>query len=140
MAVTQEEHLQELSKGYRFGWHDPEHYVFQPKKGLSEEVVEEISYLKSEPDWMRKYRLKALKHFRGRPMPTFRGGPMPGFRGGFTPGFGFTPRFDPRSNGGMFEPRFDPRFNGGMFDPRFDPRFNGGMITPRFPEGMFAPR
>jgi Fe-S cluster assembly protein SufB len=69
MAVTQEEHLNELSKGYRFGWHDPEHYVFQPKKGLNEEVVEEISYLKSEPDWMRKYRLKSLKHFRQRPMP-----------------------------------------------------------------------
>src|SRR5919197_1048924 len=69
MATTQEEHLRELDKGYRFGWHDPEHYVFQPKKGLSAEVVEEISYLKSEPDWMRKFRLKALKHFQARPMP-----------------------------------------------------------------------
>src|SRR6266704_1708462 len=69
MAVTQEEHLKELSKGYRFGWHDPEHHVFVPKRGLSEEVVEELSYLKSEPDWMRKFRLKALKHFRARPMP-----------------------------------------------------------------------
>jgi Fe-S cluster assembly protein SufB len=69
MAITQEEHLRELSKGYRFGWSDPAHYVFKPKKGLSEEVVEEISYMKSEPDWMRKYRLKALKHFEGRPMP-----------------------------------------------------------------------
>jgi Fe-S cluster assembly protein SufB len=69
MATTQEEHLKELSKGYRFGWHDPEHYVFQPKKGLSAEVVEEISFLKSEPEWMRKFRLKALKHFQGRPMP-----------------------------------------------------------------------
>ena len=69
MAITQEEHLKELDKGYRFGWHDPEHYVFQPKKGLSEAVVEEISYLKSEPDWMRKYRLKSLKHFQNRPMP-----------------------------------------------------------------------
>ncbi len=69
MAVTQEEHLRELSKGYRFGWSDPAHYVFTPKKGLSEEVVEEISYMKSEPEWMRKFRLKALKHFRARPMP-----------------------------------------------------------------------
>jgi Fe-S cluster assembly protein SufB len=69
MATTQEEHLKELSKGYRFGWHDPDHYVFEPKKGLSAEVVEEISFLKSEPDWMRKFRLKALKHFQGRPMP-----------------------------------------------------------------------
>src|SRR5437016_379810 len=69
MAVTQEERLKERSKGYRFGWKDPAHYVFTPKKGLSEEVVEEISYMKSEPEWMRKFRLKALKHFRARPMP-----------------------------------------------------------------------
>src|SRR3989441_3860046 len=69
MAVTQEEHLRELSKGYRFGWSDPAHYVFKPKKGLSPEVVEEISFMKSEPEWMRKFRLKALKHFRARPMP-----------------------------------------------------------------------
>src|SRR5438876_7639266 len=69
MAITQEEHLQELTKGYRFGWKDPSHSVFTPKKGLSPTVVEEISSLKSEPDWMRKFRLKALKHFDARPMP-----------------------------------------------------------------------
>jgi len=69
MAVSQEEHLRELSKGYRFGWKDPEHSIFTPKKGLSEAVVEEISARKSEPDWMRKYRLKSLRHFQARPMP-----------------------------------------------------------------------
>src|SRR5881409_1434640 len=69
MAITQEEHLRELTKGYRFGWKDPAHYVFTPKRGLSEEVVEEISFMKSEPAWMRKFRLKALKHFQARPMP-----------------------------------------------------------------------
>jgi hypothetical protein len=69
VAVTQEEHLRELSKGYRFDWKDPSHSVFTPKKGLSPSVVEEISALKDEPDWMRKYRLKALKHFDRRPMP-----------------------------------------------------------------------
>src|ERR671918_199498 len=61
--------LKELDKGYRFGWQDPQHSVFTPKRGLSEAVVSEISELKSEPEWMRKFRLKALKHFRGRPMP-----------------------------------------------------------------------
>jgi Fe-S cluster assembly protein SufB len=69
VAVSQEEHLQELSKGYRFDWKDPSHSVFEPKKGLSSRVVEEISALKDEPEWMRKYRLKALKHFEQRPMP-----------------------------------------------------------------------
>jgi Fe-S cluster assembly protein SufB len=61
--------LKELDQGYRFGWRDPSHSVFQPKRGLSEQVVEEISDLKSEPAWMRKFRLKALKHFLARPMP-----------------------------------------------------------------------
>ena len=61
--------LKELDQGYRFGWQDPQHSVFTPKRGLSEAVVSEISELKSEPEWMRKFRLKALKHFRGRPMP-----------------------------------------------------------------------
>src|SRR6266566_3560834 len=69
MAATQQQHLDELTKGYRFGWHDPDHSVFVPKKGLSEAVVEEISFMKSEPAWMRKFRLKALKHFQARPMP-----------------------------------------------------------------------
>jgi Fe-S cluster assembly protein SufB len=69
MATTQQEHLDELSKGYRFGWHDPETYVFKPKKGLNPQVVEEISSIKGEPDWMRTFRLKALKHFDRRPMP-----------------------------------------------------------------------
>ena len=41
MAVSQEEHLQELSKGYRFDWEDADHSVFEPKRGLSPAVVEE---------------------------------------------------------------------------------------------------
>jgi len=69
VSTTQEEHLKELSKGYRFGWKDPSHSVFTPKKGLSQAVVEEISGLKDEPDWMRKFRVKAYKHFEKRPMP-----------------------------------------------------------------------
>ena len=68
MAVTQEEHLQELSKGYRFDWKDADHSVFEPKRGLSPAVVQEISAQKSEPDWMRKFRLKALKRFERKPM------------------------------------------------------------------------
>jgi Fe-S cluster assembly protein SufB len=69
VVISQEEHLKELDKGYRFDWKDPSHAVFEPKRGLSPAVVEEISGLKSEPDWMRKRRLKALQHFEARPMP-----------------------------------------------------------------------
>ncbi len=63
----------DLQEGYkeRFGWHDPERHVFQPRRGLSEEVVEEISSLKSEPEWMRRFRLGAYKRFQRKPMPDW---------------------------------------------------------------------
>src|SRR5918996_110486 len=55
----------------RWGWRTPENYVFEPKKGLSKEVVEEISWMKSEPEWMRKFRLKAFDRWERRPMPKW---------------------------------------------------------------------
>ncbi len=47
--------------------------IFKAKKGLSEEVVNQISDIKSEPDWMRQYRLESLKIFNDRPMPKWGG-------------------------------------------------------------------
>ncbi|QDV64460.1 Fe-S cluster assembly protein SufB [Crateriforma conspicua] len=47
--------------------------VFKAKKGLSEEVVHQISDIKEEPDWMRKFRLDSLKEFESRPMPKWGG-------------------------------------------------------------------
>src|SRR5436309_15385914 len=66
----------DLSK-YKLGWSDEEDYVFKPKKGLSKDIVEEMSWMKGEPDWMRQYRLKSLEHFMRRPMPKW-GGDMSG--------------------------------------------------------------
>jgi Fe-S cluster assembly protein SufB len=56
---------------YKFGWHDPAHYVFTPKKGLNADVVREISFLKNEPEWMTKFRLRALEIFERKPMPNW---------------------------------------------------------------------
>ena len=58
---------------YKLGWSDEENYVFKPKKGLNEEIVREMSWMKGEPDWMLKNRLKSLDHFQKRPMPTWGG-------------------------------------------------------------------
>jgi Fe-S cluster assembly protein SufB len=63
----------ELGKGYRYGWHDEVSPVNVPKKGLSREIVEEISRLKGEPEWMTRFRLKAYEYFVRRPMPTWGG-------------------------------------------------------------------
>ena len=56
---------------YKYGWHDESKPVFEPKKGLSSDVVEEISALKDEPKWMRDLRLKSFKQFQARPMPNW---------------------------------------------------------------------
>ena len=56
---------------YQYGFHDKEDYVFKSKRGLSREVVEEISRMKDEPDWMLDFRLKSLDHFFKRPMPNW---------------------------------------------------------------------
>jgi len=56
---------------YRWDFRDPSTHVFQTGKGLSEEVVRQISAQKKEPKWMLEFRLKALKHFEGRPMPEW---------------------------------------------------------------------
>jgi Fe-S cluster assembly protein SufB len=74
--TEQEEALKEIGSDYaeRFGFHDPETgYAYKAPKGLSEQVVRDISEYKSEPDWMRQFRLKALDHFMQRPTPTWGG-------------------------------------------------------------------
>ncbi|MGD9755474.1 MAG: Fe-S cluster assembly protein SufB, partial [Acidimicrobiia bacterium] len=58
---------------YKLGWSDAEDYVFKPRRGLSEELVNEMSWMKSEQDWMRDFRLRSLKHFERRPMPNWGG-------------------------------------------------------------------
>src|SRR6202165_4408483 len=61
----------ELTKDYQFGFHDKDISVFRTQKGLSPEVAPSISQHKNEPEWMLKFRLKALDHFLKRPMPTW---------------------------------------------------------------------
>ena len=46
---------------------------FRAEKGLSEEVVRQISAHKDEPEWMLEYRLKALEIYNAKPMPTWGG-------------------------------------------------------------------
>ena len=54
---------------YKLGWSDStDDYVYAPDKGLNESVVRDISYQKSEPEWMTKFRLNALKRFERKPM------------------------------------------------------------------------
>ena len=73
-AVEQENAaLREINADYteRYGFHDAENYLYKAPKGINREIVEKISEFKSEPQWMRDFRLRALEHFFARPMPTW---------------------------------------------------------------------
>jgi len=60
---------------YKLGWRDSEDdYVFKPQKGLSEDIIRQMSDMKEEPEWMRSFRLRAYKRFLARPIPTWGGG------------------------------------------------------------------
>ena len=75
--LTDNEQLAGINADYeqRYGFHDAEHYLYKAPKGLNREIVEKISEFKSEPRWMREFRLKALDHFFARKQPTW-GSPM----------------------------------------------------------------
>ncbi len=76
-APTESEQLAGINSDYteRFGFHDAENYLYKAPKGLNREIVEKISEFKSEPQWMRDFRLKSLDHFLAREMPTW-GSPL----------------------------------------------------------------
>ncbi len=74
LPTTPNPALSQVPAGYKYGWHDSEMKPLHVmKKGLNADVVEEISRIKGEPDWMRQRRLKAYRHFEERPMPTWGG-------------------------------------------------------------------
>lgn len=56
---------------YEYGWHDSDSAGATAQRGLSEEVVRNISHLKNEPEWMLKRRLRALSLFDKKPLPTW---------------------------------------------------------------------
>ena len=58
---------------YKYGFRDEENYVFKSRKGLDHEIVDEISWMKGEPDWMRALRHKSLEVFYAKPVPTWGG-------------------------------------------------------------------
>lgn len=67
--------LRILNNNYeeKYGFKDPESSVFKTKKGLSGEVVRQISAVKKEPEWMVERRLQALKIFQNKTMPVWGG-------------------------------------------------------------------
>jgi Fe-S cluster assembly protein SufB len=76
-VIAEQEALKGINADYneRFGFRDAENYLYKAPKGINREIVEKISEFKSEPQWMREFRLKSLDHFFEHKMPTW-GSPM----------------------------------------------------------------
>ncbi|MCC6615659.1 MAG: Fe-S cluster assembly protein SufB [Anaerolineae bacterium] len=65
--------LKDINASYaeKYGFHDDVKYAFQGKKGLTADIVRQISEMKNEPEWMTEFRLKAYEEFVRRPMPEW---------------------------------------------------------------------
>ena len=58
----------------KYNFHDTdENYEYKFPKGLTREVVEQISKIKNEPEWMLQFRLRSYEHYLKRPIPTWGG-------------------------------------------------------------------
>ena len=72
--MPQNETIQDLQLDeYKYDFVADTEPVYRASKGLSEEVVREISAYKEEPEWMLNSRLKALQVYESKPMPTWGG-------------------------------------------------------------------
>jgi Fe-S cluster assembly protein SufB len=68
--VTSTEEFGEINK---YDFRTDSKAVFKARKGLDVEIVNQISEMKNEPEWMRQFRLKSLEIFHSKPMPTWGG-------------------------------------------------------------------
>ncbi len=71
MTEKKQEAILDEMGDYKFGFSMPDSSVFRSQKGLNREVVEQISAMKGEPQWMLDFRLRALAHALSRPTPTW---------------------------------------------------------------------
>lgn len=71
MTDKKQENLLEEIGDYRYGFAMPDTSVFRSQKGLNREVVQQISAMKGEPQWMLEFRLRALEHALSRPTPRW---------------------------------------------------------------------
>lgn len=60
-----------MASEYKYGFSVRHRPVFEIKPGLNEKVVEQISWLKSEPTWMRDSRLASYRVFTSKAMPQW---------------------------------------------------------------------
>lgn len=73
VKIDNDKKVQSVNESYDLGHRDEVSYVYKTKKGLSEDIVREISGQKNEPEWMLERRLEALKIYESMPIPKWGG-------------------------------------------------------------------
>jgi Fe-S cluster assembly protein SufB len=70
---SQDNKIKDIRETYetKFGFNMPEKPFLKVKRGLSEDIIRQISQSKGEPEWMLNYRLKAYEAFNEKPMPEW---------------------------------------------------------------------
>jgi Fe-S cluster assembly protein SufB len=62
---------EEVVGDYAYGFAMPENYVHKSGKGISADLIKQISQMKGEPEWMKEVRLKAFEIFLAKEMPNW---------------------------------------------------------------------
>jgi len=65
------EELKEILGDYKYGFKTETKSVMDTGKGLTEEIVRQISAMKNEPEWMLEFRLKSLQTFFEKENPSW---------------------------------------------------------------------
>ena len=60
---------------YQWGFHDDEKPLFMAEKGLTEEMIRQMSAMKEEPAWMLEQRMEAYQLFLSQDDPKWAGSP-----------------------------------------------------------------
>lgn len=63
--------VKDTFSGYKHGFKTDSKAVYTSPKGLSEEVIRNLSEMKGEPEWMLEFRLKAYEIYKQKSMPEW---------------------------------------------------------------------
>ncbi len=67
MSDTTKKEIERIIGDYKYGFKTETKSVIDTGKGLTEDIVKEISEIKKEPKWMEEFRLKSYKKFISLP-------------------------------------------------------------------------
>jgi len=71
MSDKTKKEIERIIGDYKYGFKTETKPLRDTGKGLTEDIVREISEIKNEPEWMLEYRLRGYKEFVKRPNPTW---------------------------------------------------------------------